>query len=225
MIAVAWSLSYEMFYYLMIPAAITVCGLRTRSAQERVAFFLAVAAALCMVCVLHGGPARLLMFIAGILLHESLRARTVIALRSRYVVLALIAGLWALINPIGVAGPVTLNAIILAATFFALCYCCLSQPAASLARAFSWTPLRWLGNMSYSYYLLHGLVLKIGFRLLHHAVPAVSQESVFFLAMLVPMFILTLGPTVALFILVERPFSLAPPPATMAPRRTAGNTS
>ena len=31
-----------------------------------------------------------------------------------------------------------------------------------LYRAFAWTPLRWLGNMSYSYYLIHGLALKAG---------------------------------------------------------------
>lgn len=225
MITVAWSLSYEMFYYLIIPAMIALVGLRTRTAQWRVAFFVALAMALCIVCVMHGGPVRLIMFIAGILLHEALVTRPLIALRSRYAALVLIAGLAATVIP--VAGPASepLKALILSVAFFALCYVCFSQPCGTLGRAFSWTPLRWLGNMSYSYYLLHGLALKLGFRLLHDALPSVSQESLFFLAMLVPMFILTLVPTVVLFVLVERPFSLAKMNAVPAPQHTARNAA
>lgn len=218
LITVAWSLSYEMFYYLLIPAAIALAGLRARSGQWRVAFFLALATALCMACVLHGGPVRLVMFISGILLHEALVARPVSALRGRYAVLALIAGLAALVIPIALPAPVTLNAIILAVAFFALCYACFSRPTAPLARLFCWTPMRWLGNMSYSYYLLHGLALKLGFRLLHNAIPAVAHESLFYVSMLVPMFTLTLVPTIALFLLIERPFSLTKVDDSARPR-------
>lgn len=229
MITVAWSLSYEMFYYLVIPAAIAVAGLRARTSEWRVAFFLALAAALCMVCVGYGGPIRLLMFIAGILLHEALSARNVVAFPSRYAVLAVIAGFAAVVVPVAVPAPATLSAIILAVAFFALCYCGFTRPDGALARTFSWTPMRWLGNMSYSYYLLHGLALKMGFRLLHQLIPTVSQEGLFFFALLVPMFALTLVPSVALFIIVERPFSLAKkraqPQAAQAARYRADTAS
>jgi exopolysaccharide production protein ExoZ len=209
MITVAWSLSYEMFYYLLIPAAIMLFRLRERAAHWRVMFFLLLAAMFAVYCAIWNGPARLIMFIAGILLHETLRAKALSAPRNGYAMLALFAGLMATMIPFPGPAVFTVKSILLAASFFTVCYCCFNQSDNGLARAFGWTPLRWLGNMSYSYYLLHGLALKIGFRLLHDAIPAVSQESVFFLAMLLPMFMVTLIPTIALFILIERPFSLA----------------
>ena len=63
--------------------------------------------------------------------------------------------------------------------------------------------------MSYSYYLLHGLVLKAIFLALSKVNPGESFGSWFFWALLPPMFVLTLVPTAALFLLIERPFSLA----------------
>jgi peptidoglycan/LPS O-acetylase OafA/YrhL len=77
---------------------------------------------------------------------------------------------------------------------------------------FSWTPLRWLGNMSYSYYLIHGLALKAGFLAL--AVVIAKQATHgwgWFWLMLPLMFALSIVPSAMLFLFVERPFSLAGP--------------
>ena len=76
-----------------------------------------------------------------------------------------------------------------------------------LPSAFSWTPLRWLGNMSYSYYLLHGLTLKAAFLVLAVALPKTTSHGEIFWALLPIMFAITLIPTAGLFLAIERPFS------------------
>jgi exopolysaccharide production protein ExoZ len=209
MITVAWSLSYEMFYYIVLPATILVFGLRQRRPQWRVGFFLAVAVVIVLVCALVGGPIRLVMFIAGILLVEAMGSGRLPVARSVVAMAVLFAGLATTLVKIPGAAGAVVHSVILAATFFTLCFCCFKHPDAPLTRAFTWTPMRWLGNMSYSYYLLHGLALKAGFMALGKLMPATANEPLFFLAMLVPMFVLTLIPTTLLFLFVERPFSLA----------------
>jgi exopolysaccharide production protein ExoZ len=219
MITVAWSLSYEMFYYLAIPLTITFFRLRDRSIKWRVWFFLAGAAAIAAYCSVYGGHVRLIMFIAGILLHEAIRDGSIPAPRSSFALAMLAAGLIATTMPFTGAGAFTVKIVILSCTFFVVCYSCFSRPASWLALRFSWTPLRWLGNMSYSYYLLHGLALKVGF-MVFAKVPTVTYEALFFIGLMPLMFVITLLPTASLFLLVERPLSLKPAlrrqPATVA---------
>lgn len=210
MITVAWSLSYEMFFYLAIPFVITVFWLRQRSVLWRISFFSSVVVATILYCAAYGGHVSLTMFVSGMLVHEAIVSRRVPAPGSAFALLALVVGLLATLlpiaNPIGYA----LRAMTLFASFFVLCFCCFSRPTAWLPCTFSWTPLRWLGNMSYSYYLLHGLALKASFLALAKYLPTGTQEPLLICALLPVMFALTLIPTGALFLLVERPFSLTP---------------
>ena len=210
MITVAWSLSYEMFYYLAIPLVIVIFGLRHRSSIWRVFFFSIIAAATVIYCAAFGGPARLIMFVSGILLHEAFNSRGVPTPPSLIGLLSLTFGLLTPLLPVtGISGALLKNSILFA-SFFVLCLACFREPSAWLASGFSWTPLRWLGNMSYSYYLLHGLALKAAFLALAVVLPAANYGAWLFWALLPPMFALTLFPTAALFLAVERPFSLAP---------------
>lgn len=210
-ITVAWSLSYEMFYYLVLPLVVVAFGLRARSAAVRVAFFTAAAALMAWYCAVNTGPVRLIMFAAGILLKEAMAVRTprVLPPRGGYALALLAAGLAATTMPFAGPAAYTVKVLILCLSFFTVCYCCFCAPDGRLARAFCWTPLRWLGNMSYSYYLLHGLALKILFKLVAAIVPTGAHEIGFAVAMLPVAFAVTLLPTVALFLLVERPYSLA----------------
>ncbi|MEO7494787.1 MAG: acyltransferase [Massilia sp.] len=216
LITVAWSLSYEMFYYLVMPPLIGMLSLRARTSRWRVAFFIALAGIIVLLCSIYEGPIRLIMFIAGILLYEALPRHAGAAPRSGFAFAALLAGLWSSALPFFGAGALAVKMLILFGTFFIVCFCCFSRPRSALARGFSWAPLRWLGNMSYSYYLLHGLALKAGFLLLAKAAPA-TPNGALVLAMLPLMFLLTLLVSGVLFLLVERPFSLAPAgrPATL----------
>ena len=78
--------------------------------------------------------------------------------------------------------------------FYVFCLeCFLSSGFTS--RLFSVSPLRWLGNMSYSYYLLHGLVLKFIFMVLGYLYPAQQSETMMLWILLPPIFFLTLIPS------------------------------
>ena len=210
LITVAWSLSYEMFYYLVIPLVIVVIALREKSTAWRVAFFSMIAVCFAIYCALFAGPVRLIMFIAGILLQETMRSRRLSAPGSTVAAIALVGGLLATLLPIEGSAGYTLKVTILFAAFFVACFSCFALPSSPLAHALSATPVRWLGNMSYSYYLLHGLVLKACFLIFAHVVPMSAGSAGLFWLLLPMMFAITLLPTAALFLFVEYPWSLAP---------------
>ena len=210
LITVAWSLSYEMFYYLTIPLVIVLFRLRGRGPAWRAAFFACIAVALVSYCAARGGHVRLVMFIAGILLHEALRSTAVPAPPSAAALLTLVVGLLGMLLPFSGSAAFALKTTGLFVAFFVLCFTCFRLPVAWLPRVFTWTPLRWLGNMSYSYYLLHGLTLKAEFLALSHVLPARGYGAWFFWVLLPAAFVLTLLPTAGLFLAIERPLSLAP---------------
>ena len=79
-----------------------------------------------------------------------------------------------------------------------------------LRSLFSVTPLRWLGNMSYSYYLVHALTLKALALGLSRAQPGWKPGAIAHWAFLPVAFAATLASSAALFLLIEKRFSLAP---------------
>jgi exopolysaccharide production protein ExoZ len=205
MITVAWSLSYEVFYYLTVPLLIALLGLRERPRIVRVAFFSAVAVlAFGLAATGIDRHVRLVMFIAGILLYETLEAypRKIHKLG----LFALVAGL--ILVDRWVVGPA--RYAVLFVVFYLLCQAAFRGNGLT-TRMFCWTPLRWLGNMSYSYYLIHGLALKAVIiartKLLP---PAQHWNGPEFWILLVLSFALTLVPAGLLFAWIERPFSLIP---------------
>lgn len=213
-VTVAWSLSYEMFYYLALPLLISSLRLRTWPPAGRVAFFGLLALGLVIYSGLFVGPVRLVMFIAGILLYEALarpRPRPPSAIAPWLLVALLVAaGAITVLRPVGSEGYALRTAAWFFA-FFALCHVCFSQGDGIVGRSLSWTPLRWLGNMSYSYYLVHGLTLSMVFAVLSWLWP-VHPAGVAELGVLIVLaFAITLVPAAALFLLVERPLSLSPP--------------
>ncbi|TCS38557.1 peptidoglycan/LPS O-acetylase OafA/YrhL [Paucimonas lemoignei] len=210
LITVAWSLSYELFYYLVIPLVIAVFRLRDRSAAWRVSFFMIVASLLAAYCFAYGGHVRLIMFIAGILLYEVMESSWFLSPPSLLGFGAFCVGILGTLVPVSGTMGAVLKTLILFVAFFFLCLTCFRNHLIWLSRVFSWAPLRWLGNMSYSYYLIHGLALKAGFLVLPKVLPDAGFDSWLFWALLPPMFVLTLVPASALFLLVERPLSIFP---------------
>lgn len=212
MITVAWSLSYEMFYYLATPIAIEAFRLRERSPVSRMVFFTLVALLPAVFCNACGEHIRLIMFICGILLFEAINLgeeapRPPSSLGALSLALGMMGTLLPLDGPTGH----TTKIAILFVTFLLLCMACLRSPSGWLARSFCWTPLRWLGNMSFSYYLLHGLTLKAAFLILPALLPGTSFGPWLFWVLLPAMFSITLLPTAALFLAIERPYSLSNP--------------
>jgi peptidoglycan/LPS O-acetylase OafA/YrhL len=209
MITVAWSLSYEMFYYLAIPVLVAALKLRGRSPAWRVTLFLFVSVSCASLAAFNGGPVHLLMFISGILLFETLN-HSQLRVSSTAGLIALIVGLAGTLLPIAAPAGKALMVSTLFVSFFILCLACFCTPTAPLAQAFSWTPLRWLGNMSYSYYLVHSLALHAGFLVLARIAPPTGAEAPMFWLLLPIMLALTLAVAAPFFLLIERPFSLAP---------------
>jgi exopolysaccharide production protein ExoZ len=211
MITVAWSLSYEMLYYLAIPLLIGLFRLRDRSAGWRVAFFLTAAGAILIGSTLLDGPIRLIMFVAGILLYEARFQTSKVWQNGAVGIAALIGGLLATLLPVSGAAAGALKAGLLFVAFFLFCRAGFAETRRALPRALSWRPLRWLGNMSYSYYLLHGLALKAAFLLLPHVLAKTAGSAhLTFWSLLPVMFAWSLIPPALLFLTIERPLSLAP---------------
>jgi peptidoglycan/LPS O-acetylase OafA/YrhL len=93
--------------------------------------------------------------------------------------------------------------------FFAFTLACFRSQGL-LARLFCAAPIRWLGNMSYSYYLIHGLTLH-GLRLtIASMVAPGAHPAVFFWLGMPVAFGCTLVVSAALFVTIERRFSLVP---------------
>lgn len=215
LITVAWSLSYEMFYYLLTPVLIGVFGLRKRTSIWRTLFFVTVAIVVSIFCGFFGGPLRLIMFVSGILLYEAGIHKRITPPSSSLGLLALCVGLLGGGLPVAGNHDSVIKTGFLFVSFFVLCFSCFGRPTTWLPRGFSWTPLRWFGNMSYSYYLLHGLALKAAFLALEKTFPASGGNGPLWFWMLLPiMFVVTLIPTTILFLAVERPFSLVRKKAT-----------
>jgi exopolysaccharide production protein ExoZ len=219
-ITVAWSLSYEFFYYLSIPSLIALLGMRRWSSFHRVLLFLVLALGFTIYCfIVPNTHIRLIMFVSGILLFEAKYSYGLdkkLKPRADYWVLALLGATFALLyvlmtrilaeDQIFVSVYPTL---LLFVSFFVFTLACFDSQSL-LSRIFSWTPLRWLGNMSYSYYLIHGLTLKgIALVALHFIAPSRAAVVAYWIGLPV-FFSLTLVTSTILFVLVEKRFSIQP---------------
>ena len=216
-ITVAWSLSYEFFYYLVIPILIAALCMRAWRFQYRLLFFLSVSVFGFAYFSLHGGPVGLLMFIPGILVYEFLASKSVrvlppIGLPSLFLALAVVV----VLSDLGTNG--WWKYALLYILFFVFCLECFLFSGLT-SRIFTSSPLRWLGNMSYSYYLIHGLSLKAIFLLLSKVYPPVQDGSLMFWMLLPLVFFLTLIPSTVLFIFVEKPYSLTSRPKSRSQER------
>lgn len=227
-ITVTWSLSFEIFYYLTIPLLILLTGMRAWPRQTRIAFFLALAAAFCL--LFYGPlyrpgywtPARLMMFVAGILLFEHLSGRVEREGRSGAAGDFAVAAIFLAAFPaffwlykLGtlsdtqtqMASILLAKVAVLAIATYLLCAHCFAK-LGRLHLVFEWAPLRWLGNMSYSYYLIHALAVHATAQAIHALVPQQNQSPYLFPLATTAAFSLSLVLATILFLAVERPFSL-----------------
>lgn len=224
MITVTWSLSYEVFYYLAVPLLVGAARLRTWPSAARCLLFIGMALAWSGWCFLHGGPIRMIMFIAGMLVHEWVdhqkgHVGPSPALAGPLLCLVVAAamdvdeatGVWGM--RAGLWQPVV-HAWMLLAGFGAVCAHCLGREVTWLSRAFSATAVRWLGNMSYSYYLAHALGIKMVMLALAMMGIGVPGGGAGALALLPLAFVASFAVPLPLFLFIERPYSLAPASAS-----------
>ncbi len=211
---VAWSLSYEMFFYLLLPLLVALAGVRRWSRQMRIYFFLGLSAAGILISPMFEHPrVRLVGFLCGIVLFEAVsrfRNRS-----SNFTDLTALAaylcglGLIYAVDKTGIAPDriwPAMNATIASLTAFAFCGLCF-HGGGLLGRFFSWSPLRWLGNMSYSFYLIH--VLAIG--VVRQGTQRIAEPGVhqlMFLGLLPLTFAASWVAATLLFVAVEKPLSI-----------------
>ena len=224
-ITVAWSLSYEAFFYILAPLAVLTLSMRGWKAWHRIAFFLVIGIAMTIAAAAgYYGRYRASMFLGGMVLYEivyHLRdtgrplqrsvPADILALALLVFGVAcftllgetrwLIAGTPLDVLPSYAKFPI-LNIVIVYLVFRCLFA---TGPASAV---FSFTPLRWLGNMSYSYYLFHGFALQVFFAVIGPAIPASVQGVWLYPALLLPAFAASIVLSVPLYLFIERPFSL-----------------
>lgn len=206
MITVAWSLSYELFYYLFIPLVIALLNLRNWTLKQRIIFWCSVSVIGFIYFEIYGGPYRLLMFISGILLYEVFEKKLINPpkhLGSLSLIVALVS--YSFAPYLELSGVMQMG--VLYVFFFIVCLEAFSKNNGS-AIWLNISPLRWLGNMSYSYYLMHGLTLKGCFMFIALVIEPKNQFDTLFWFAMPLLFLATLIASFILFILIEKPFSL-----------------
>jgi len=200
-VTVAWSLSFEIFFYFVTPLFVAALRLRQQSAAVRTGtIFVAALLFIVASALFEGWPYRMLGFLMGMLLVEGVGRRVPAWLGLAAPPVAFLIGALSDLRGIG------MEAVHVASLGALTAVCLHEQPGA--AQIFSWTPLRWLGNMSYSYYLMHGYVTSVVALVLTKTLGQLSIELSWALMPLV--FVLSVLPSLALFVLVEKPLSLRP---------------
>jgi exopolysaccharide production protein ExoZ len=217
MMAVAWSLSYELCFYLTMPLLFLGLRLQSWPRTARIALFFGLSAGWL---VLFGtgwtGHPRLIMFGCGILLRELVHLRFKWSGPGNFAAALLFAAAIAVSATAGrpivtrccgsiITSSVTNLGVLFAGTLI-LGYFAFGTTG-WLSRFLSWDWLRWFGNMSYSYYLIHGLIL--------HLVKTVADYLAFprmgpvgFVAFCSICFVGAAAGSAMLFLAVEKRFSL-----------------
>jgi exopolysaccharide production protein ExoZ len=217
-ITVSWSLSYEWFFYLTIPLVVAVFRLRRWMAWQRMAFFISlVIAEYTLWSFGMSGHVRLILFASGIILWELVNKGIPSTLGAwmEYVVIAVFILSMLAIGFSGWRHGGTVLVLSQLPNFYppllfvSLPLFCLYAMFFDgfLARIFSWDYLRWMGNISYSYYLIHGLALH-GIRLVvNHFSPPGPRSALFDVLLLAVCVSLTIVCAAILFVIIEKPLS------------------
>jgi peptidoglycan/LPS O-acetylase OafA/YrhL len=217
LISVAWSLSYEFAFYLFLPVLLYACAFHRRSAKTRVLLMCLPAIALVITDLIHSTPhKRALMFLAGMLAFE---ARNSTWFRSRLTGRGeLLTGVLFVISfpamvalsarPVGLpniwAWPALL--VLLVTDFWVVLF--VTGFDGRLKKIASVFALRWLGNISYSFYLLHGLTLKFLATGLAIVLPTMEHGALLVWTMLPVGFAAAFLASTVLYAVVEKPLSL-----------------
>ncbi len=205
-ISVSWSLSYEMFFYISAPLVFMVLNIREWSKAKRLTLIILVS--LLGFLLIHSGFVRyhkMIFFLAGALLYEAYSSKNIINILSvTYIVPILIIVMVAL-KYFNIGTTILLFSLYIG--FFILCYTCFNQNT-KISQLCCSKFLRSYGNMSYSYYLIHGITLKFFFLVLGYLIPATHQWDLWFYGLMGPVFILTFITSTLLFVIIEKPLSL-----------------
>jgi peptidoglycan/LPS O-acetylase OafA/YrhL len=242
LLSAAWSLSYEVIFYVTLPFVAIVLRLHARRPLQRLQFFASLlliyltfiyAYGASMPAYVHydGTFVRMTMFVAGILICEFQDLGIVECCSNGwprsflFVVTCTTLSLFVVLKS-GVEDTVfqlehrrrLAEACLLLLGYSALTIQALG-PRGTFPRIFSFAPLRWLGNLSFSFYLIHGLVLNMLTALVLRVSGAKTYLSYPLPVLFVPFFAITFLAATVLFVKVERPLSLSDGQTKLTSRR------
>ena len=216
-VTVAWSLSFEFAFYLSVPFAVFLLGREREDSFRRITLLIGMGTMFTTseAFLFHGSHIRMLSFLSGMLLQEITtngKIRAYLTRRGQWIsiiALALTASCHFAVPPrdLGARASGILSAVLMSvATVFFVLYSL--EYRGALHRACTWRPIRYWGNISYSYYLVHGVTLKGMAVLLARLQPEQPPVFIYFAALVVGVAVTWVSAS-ALYLLVEKPMSLS----------------
>ena len=104
--------------------------------------------------------------------------------------------------------PAIVNQALLILAFAPIIYCTM-MPNNSATTIFAWRPISYAGNLSYSFYLIHGLCIHAFFIVFTNVMGTVAWTSELFYWFLMSATLLAaFAGSAVLYLLVERPYSI-----------------
>jgi exopolysaccharide production protein ExoZ len=231
----AWSLSYEWFFYLALPIVVLALGLYRWNRSGRIVFLVALCAGYEALCLFvpslfptfanyEGSHVRLIMFGSGMIVYELLESSrfrafftsrietaciAIVALSAIFLVLRVLLSTSP--QPADGAWSASSAAIQVIPTFIG--FGCLALLTLTndgrLAHLFTATWLRWTGNISYSFYLVHSIPMHFMSLILGKAALHANPVLLYLVGLPVTL-ALTFAVAALLFVTVEKPLSLRP---------------
>jgi len=213
-ITVSWTLSHEAAFYLVAPLLVLGLRLSRRRPTTRLAMSALVLAAVIGPLWPYVGRHRYcIMFLLGVMLADAEDLMPNLFRRSWFqwtvlaaVLLSAVAlateAVWeyARFSPLLVGVPVTL-----------LLACGAKHAAGPVTRGLSWKPAIAIGPISYSFFMIHGLVLN-GLKLGMMGALGLTSESTLLFFLFCPVaFALSVAAAIPLYRYVEEPFSMPKP--------------
>jgi exopolysaccharide production protein ExoZ len=219
-VGIAWSLTYEIAFYLLLPLVILATGLRQRSWHIRVIILLCVAAVIVLATTSIGHHERVIMFVGGMLAREILVRWRYAFPRPVLVEVSLLAVvILAVIYMALTRGPLAftypdppqsiVRSLVLTVAFPAVLIASLGVHGVC-RRLFEFQPLRLFGEFSYSFYLVHNLTIRIGLPLVMAHVSSGIPSRFYWLAMPATFAVCAVA-GLGLYAVIERPLSLRQP--------------
>lgn len=206
LVEVSWTLTYEFTFYAIAPIVLLGMGMKSLTSRARVGVVLALTVLGAILFYNVAGPVRCMLFVAGVLIYE-LRDVQGKCLPPWVGV----AGFFVASLYIGFNDLFELNFVaavfIMMLGYGALVFVSLGNPMGVLS-VLQCAPLRYLGNMSYSYYLFHGLVIHAFFMVFGKFVLPAGDIVWMYLPLMLFAFLSTLVGSAIVFLMFEKRFSL-----------------
>jgi len=211
LITVSWTLSYEMFFYLLLPIIISTSRFRNLESKSRIYFIILPLILYWGFCYFYGlSISRISVFTLGCLAYEAKNFTSKFNITSVIGASFILLGILITYLNIIKALDYTIGYLINIITLFCF-YICVTQNNNLLSKFFSFKYIRWFGNFSYSYFLFHGLCLKVLFHFLAYYYPPDSMSVLLYYFMAPLCFFITVILSLIVYLVIEYPFSIKDP--------------